>query len=284
MSEPAIKPATIVISSHVARGSIGSRAAVFALETLGFPVWTIPTILLPWHPGHGPATRIVPKAAEFDAFIEDIANAPWTNEIGGILTGYMANPEQVTAVAGLVSSLKEKKPDLRFACDPVIGDGGGLYVAEETAIAIREKLLPLSDILTPNRYELAWICDDDVPITLNDTKDLAGRLGLRSVLVTSVPGDPGNRISNLLLEDDKALLSTHEKLENPPNGTGDLFAALFLGNQLSGIDSINNLQKSTAAVLEILQNTAETGSNELLLAGSVDSLSNPRMNIEVLEL
>ena len=54
--------AVIVVSSHVARGSVGNRAAVFALETLGHPVWAVPTVLLPWHPGHGPATRIVPDA------------------------------------------------------------------------------------------------------------------------------------------------------------------------------------------------------------------------------
>ena len=53
--------AVIVVSSHVARGSVGNRAAVFALETLGHPVWAVPTVLLPWHPGHGRATRIVAK-------------------------------------------------------------------------------------------------------------------------------------------------------------------------------------------------------------------------------
>ena len=48
--------AVIVISSHVMRGSVGNRAAVFALETLGYPVWAVPTIVMPWHPGHGPST------------------------------------------------------------------------------------------------------------------------------------------------------------------------------------------------------------------------------------
>jgi pyridoxine kinase len=57
--------AVIVISSHVARGSVGNRAVVFALETLGFPVWAVPTIILPWHPGHGRATRIVPEKNNF---------------------------------------------------------------------------------------------------------------------------------------------------------------------------------------------------------------------------
>ncbi|MGO8536034.1 pyridoxal kinase, partial [Rhizobium ruizarguesonis] len=40
--------AVIVISSHVVRGSVGNRAAFFALETLGHPVWALPTIERPW--------------------------------------------------------------------------------------------------------------------------------------------------------------------------------------------------------------------------------------------
>ncbi len=57
--------AVIVISSQVARGSVGNRAMVFALERLGFPVWAVPTVLLPHHPGHGPAERIVPDDSAF---------------------------------------------------------------------------------------------------------------------------------------------------------------------------------------------------------------------------
>jgi len=45
--KPDAPRAVIVISSHVARGSVGNRAAVFALETLGFPVWAVPITSLP---------------------------------------------------------------------------------------------------------------------------------------------------------------------------------------------------------------------------------------------
>jgi pyridoxine kinase len=53
------RPGILVISSHVVRGSVGNRAAVFALESLGFPVWAVPTVTLAWHPGQGTAMRIV---------------------------------------------------------------------------------------------------------------------------------------------------------------------------------------------------------------------------------
>ncbi|MGC4034134.1 MAG: hypothetical protein QM754_20835 [Tepidisphaeraceae bacterium] len=74
--------AVIVISSHVARGSVGNRAAVFALETLGFPVWAVPTVILPWHPGHSRATRIVPPVDQFKAMMADLERAPWLGEVG----------------------------------------------------------------------------------------------------------------------------------------------------------------------------------------------------------
>ena len=59
--EPKRRPAIIVATSQVVRGGVGGRAAVFALERLGFRVWFLPTVQLPWHPGHGAATRITPE-------------------------------------------------------------------------------------------------------------------------------------------------------------------------------------------------------------------------------
>ena len=55
----------ISISSHVARGCVGNRAMVFALERLGFETWAVPTVLLPHHPGHGPAEADCARCARF---------------------------------------------------------------------------------------------------------------------------------------------------------------------------------------------------------------------------
>jgi pyridoxine kinase len=89
--------AVIVISSHVVRGSVGNRAAVFALETLGHPVWAMPTIVMPWHPGKGPSTRLRFADSEFQSAIDDLATAPWLGEVSAILTGYFGSPAQSAA-------------------------------------------------------------------------------------------------------------------------------------------------------------------------------------------
>jgi pyridoxine kinase len=153
-----LSPAEIVaISSHVVRGAVGNRAVVFALETMGFPVWSLPTVILPWHPGHGPATRITTPDGQFAAATEDMATSRWAGHIRAVVTGYFGSPDQVAPVARMIRHLKEKAPGLIYACDPVIGDSGGLYVPVAIAEAIRDELLPLADIATPNRYELGWL-------------------------------------------------------------------------------------------------------------------------------
>src|SRR4051794_31944095 len=121
--------AVIVISSHVARGSVSNRAAVFALETLGFPVWAVPTVILPWHPGHGRATRIVPPLDQFKALMADLGRAPWLGEVGAVLSGYLGEAGQAEAVASLVGAGKAKTPDAVYICDPGMGDLGGPFVA-----------------------------------------------------------------------------------------------------------------------------------------------------------
>ena len=147
--------AVIVISSHVIRGSVGNRAAVFALESLGLPVWAVQTITLPWHPGHGPATRLVPDEKQFASVIDDLCQSPWLPEVGAVLTGYLGDPSQAKAIKKLVMVAREKNPDLVYLCDPVIGDQHGLYVSEDTVTEIKENLLPIADITTPNRFELS---------------------------------------------------------------------------------------------------------------------------------
>jgi pyridoxine kinase len=145
----------IVISSHVAYGGVGNRAAVFALERLGFPVVSVPTVVLPVHAGRGRFTRIVAPPADFAALLADIVQqAP---PAGAILSGYLAAGDQVDAVAALVAAVKSRNPDALYLLDPVLADDGRLYMPAALVAAMRDRLLPLADIVTPNRFELEFL-------------------------------------------------------------------------------------------------------------------------------
>ena len=271
--------AVIVVSSHVARGSVGNRAAVFALETLGHPVWAVPTVLLPWHPGHGRATRIVPDADQFSAFVKDLERAPWLGEVAGVLSGYLGDARQAADVASLVHRVKATNPNAIYVCDPVMGDAGGLYVPEATAEAMRDLLLPLADIATPNRFELEWIVGAKLE-DLRSTIAAALDLGPPRMLVTSAPAMMAGGIGNLLVTSTEALLAEHRQIPRPPNGLGDLTAAVFLARLMAGQPDAKALQTTTAAVYEILARTAKRGGDELQLETDARSLSHPMAMVQ----
>jgi pyridoxine kinase len=285
MSETAsgARRAVVVISSHVARGAVGNRAAVFALETLGFPVWAVPTVILPWHPGHGRATRIVPSAEQFSALLADLERAPWLGEVGAVLSGYLGDASQAEAVASLVKAVKRQNPGALYACDPVMGDSGGLYVPEQTAIALRDRLVPLADIATPNRYELEWLAAAKLP-DLRATIAAALDAGPPTMLVTSAQSMIADGTGNLLLDGRHALLCEHRLIDKPPNGLGDLTAAVYLARVLSGQPAAKALQSTTAAVYEILARTAKRGGDELQLETDAQSLSHPMAMVQLRHL
>ena len=269
------KPSIITISSHVARGAVGNRAIVFALERLGFPVWSVPTVMLPWHPGHGPATRIIPAGDKFSAFLDDLANAPWIGEVGGILSGYLGAPDQAASIARLIRSVRERNPGVAYVCDPVIGDNGGLYVEEPTARSVRDVLAPMADVVTPNRFELEWLTESSNKNMITSAR----ALGRNTVLTTSA--FTGVSTGNVLVSPDGAFTVRHEAVADPPNGPGDLTAALYLSHILSGKDEQTALHCATCSVFALLKRSKCRGADELTLAADADCLTDPPLDLAV---
>ncbi|HVY20701.1 MAG TPA: pyridoxal kinase [Bauldia sp.] len=267
------KPAVIAVNSHVARGSVGGRASVFALQRMGFPVWSVPTVLLPWHLGHGRASRIAPDNALFEALVADIAGAKWLSEVGGMLSGYFGSVDQVASVADLAAAVKARNPGGLFLCDPILGDSHGRFQPEALVTAIRDRLMPVADIATPNRYELAWLTG--MRIDSNDRLVAAARaLGPREVVVTSALANPG-KFGALVVTRDEAHLVFHREIENAPHGTGDLFAALYLGHRLKGAIPSDAMGRAVSAVVRLLEIARDANADEMPLAEGQDAFAAP---------
>lgn len=281
----ALPPAVVSISSHVVRGAVGNRSAVFVLESFGFPVWAVPTVVLPWHPGHGAGTRIVPDTEQFGLMLDELAASGWTGEVGAILTGYMAGAGQARVAARFVAAMKERHPRILHLCDPVIGDHGGLYVSLDTAAAMRDELLPLADIATPNRHELAWLAGTGPLDTAEAVAAAARGIPPAMVLATSTPAFMRGSIANLLaLADGGTFLAEHRLVDGPPNGSGDLVSALFLAHVLRGLTPEDALARTTASIFEIVSRAAARGSDELMPQADRESLTRPAAMISVRNL
>lgn len=253
--------AVLAISSHVVVGRVGLRAIAPALEAFALPTHILPTVTLPWHPGHGPGTRS-PNAG-FDDLLADLA-ALEPGDLDGILTGYFADVGQVRSAAQFVRQMKAQDDNLVYLCDPVLGDGSTLYVPLDVAEAIRDELVPLADILTPNVFELSWLTQTEI----SDPEDAAVASHAlsptaRMVLASSVPADTDAHMTMVLTlpprggateSDDTVEVQTmaHERFDTAPKGTGDLMAAVMLALVLSGASPEDILSRTTYVMFEMV--------------------------------
>ena len=91
-------------------------------------------------------------------------------------------------------------------------------------------------------------------------------------------------IANLLLRDGEAMLAEHRKVENPPKGTGDVTAALFLSHLLDGETPDKALQASVASIFELVARAAGRGADELMLETDSASINRPMAMVSMRKL
>lgn len=225
----------LAISSQVAWGPVGNSAAVPAMMQQGAEVLALPTIMLSNHPGHGAPEGLAMPAATLAAMLARLEALGALEGLSGILTGYFANAEQVAAVAQFIP----RQAHALYLCDPVIGDDPkGLYVPEAVAGAIRDKLLPLCHIATPNRFEREWL--GDIPA--------------REILTTSLPD--GDHLITRLEAEGETLTHRTLKRQHVPHGTGDLLGGLYLAARLEGPPA-KAFEKSMAKLEAVIARSAD---------------------------
>jgi pyridoxine kinase len=268
-------PTILSLSSQVARGHVGHSAAVFAWQRLGIEVVALPTILLSNRPDypHRAGERVTPEL--LDDMLAAIEANGWMGEIDAVFTGYLPSAAHVGVAARLVARLKAANPGVLYCCDPILGDDpDGLYIAEEAATALRETLLPVADVVTPNRFELAWLTGRAVR-SLSDAVSAARSMARPLVLTTSAPSvsTQSGELTNLLVEGGKAWGATVEQRAAVPHGTGDLVAALFFGHMLRSRPAPEALALATAGIEAVIE--ASVGRDELNLIGSQENWAAP---------
>ena len=237
----------LAISSYVAFGSVGLAAIVPALHWLGHEVIALPTVVLSNHPGYPRFAGESIPAAQIGAMLEAMEANGWLADTSAVISGYLPSPAHVAEARSAVERVRRANPSALYLCDPVFGDEPeGLYLSEATASAIRDELLPLASLATPNRFELAWLAGlpvGDPP----EARQAAWALGVPSVLATSIPASD-NRLANVLVQKDEAISCYVRRRESAPHGTGDLLAAMYLGRRLNGETPANALSAAASAV------------------------------------
>ncbi len=258
------------ISSQVARGHVGNSAVAPGLRALGHEVWPVPTVVLSNHPGHGAAAGFAVGSGDITAMLDQLEQHGWLKDCDAVLTGYFRDRGQCGAAAERIADMKSRKPGLIYCCDPVLGDDpAGLYVPQDVAAAVRDTLLPLADLATPNRFELAWLSDCDVT-DARDALSAARKLAVDHVAVTSVAGEAGT-LTGLWLEPGDAHSVSTPRLENVPHGVGDLFAGLATAHLAEGQTGAQCLALTVAEIAHVIAKSR--GHDEIDMAASLPGLA-----------
>lgn len=274
------------IQSAVAYGHVGNSAAVFPLQRIGVEVMPVYTVAFSNHTGYGAwrGPLIAPAdVAEVIAGIEDRGVFP---RIDVILSGYQGSEGIADVIIDTVARVKAANPAAVYACDPVMGNAvSGCFVAPEIPILLRERVVPVADIITPNQFELGFLTGTE-PGDLDSTLDAADRaraMGPGTVLVTSVerPDRPEGTIEMLAVTGEGAWIVQTPRIPMKANGSGDVTAALFTAHLQAAGDPADALARTASSVFDLLDATHRSGERELQLVEAQESYAHPRMQFEV---
>lgn len=274
------------IQSAVAFGHVGNSAAVFPLQRIGVEVLPVYTVNFSNHTGYGAwrGPLISPAdVADVLAGIEDRGVFP---EIDVVLSGYQGGEGIADVIIDAVARVKKANPDAVYACDPVMGNAkSGCFVAPAIPELLRERVVPVSDILTPNQFELGFLTGtepDSIDSTLASA-DLLRERGPRTILVTSVerPDREADTIEMMVVDDAGAWIVQTPLIPMKANGSGDVTAALFTAHYRRSGDAADALARTASSVFDLLSNTFESGSRELRLVESQEAYANPRLQFTV---
>jgi len=277
------------IQSAVAYGHVGNSAAVFPLQRIGVEVLPVYTVNFSNHTGYGAWRGPLISPDDVRDVITGIEERGVLPQIDVVLSGYQGGEGIGDVIIDAVDRVKAANPSAIYACDPVMGNAkSGCFVAPAIPVLLRERVVPVADIITPNQFELGFLTGTE-PDTIESTlasADAARAMGPRTVLVTSVerPDRDPDTIEMLVVDDSGAWIAQTPLLPMKANGSGDVTAALFTAHYRDTGSAAEALARTTSSVFDLLRTTHESGERELQLVESQEFYAHPRMQFEVRQL
>ncbi|CCW68030.1 unnamed protein product [Phytomonas sp. Hart1] len=295
------------IQSHVTHGYVGNKAAVFPLQVHGFDVDPVNTVSLSNHSGYPIIRGHRMDLAEYLVLMEGLRGNDFLKSYHYLLSGYINNKEIVCYLSETVNEIRESRQkaglgELRYICDPVLGDNGVLYCKNEVVEAYRS-ILHIADVLTPNYFEASVLSGVDV-------KDLSSAItaaewfhtkGTACVVIKSFPvlDDPSqlqflvsiaerNPKDRSLVLPPKMFTGKLRRFQGHYTGTGDIFGASLLAFYHN-----HSLETAVGKAMSVLQDLIKTtyercggekaslSARELRVTDSTESLLRPKAKVLV---
>jgi hydroxymethylpyrimidine/phosphomethylpyrimidine kinase len=191
-------------------------------------------------------------AQQLDSVLSDLA-------VGAIKTGMLANAAIVEAVASMLGSAPSKP----LVVDPVmVATSGDVLLAPEAVGALKQRLLPLATLVTPNLAEAALLLGDkeagDEPEMVGQARALRAA-GCRAVLIKGGHG-AGEAAVDILVDAAGVERFVRPRIATPhSHGTGCTLSAAIAALLACGVALSEAVGRAKAFVWHGLQHGRELG-------------------------
>ena len=227
------------LKTFAAFGVYGATAitAVTAQNTEHvFDVWPLPTEVV---------------AAQIDAVAADI-------DIDAVKTGMLASSAIVEVVAAAVTRWRLAN----LVVDPVmVAKSGDRLIAGEAIAHLKERLLPLATLVTPNRPEAEALAGMTID-NLDDARAAARRIQALGAAAVVIKGGhfEGEMLVNLVFDgSDFHELTTERIRSRHTHGTGCTFASATAALLARGLGVVEAVQGATEYVAGAVRHGLEVG-------------------------
>ena len=195
--------------------------------------------------------------AQIDACFDDF-------DIHAVKLGMLANAEVINLVA---DALERHRPQ-HVVLDPVMVATSGAKLLEDSALrALRERLLPLATLLTPNTPEAELLLGRRIK-SANDSEDAAAALlamGTGAVLLKGGHLQEGNRVIDRYFDGVSNEEFSHARLPVDAHGTGCTLASAITAQLCRGLSMANACEAAIDYVARGLAGGFAPGRSDVLV-------------------
>lgn len=161
--------------------------------------------------------------------------------ISAVRIGMLGSSEAARAIASFIRRHQLQKVVL----DPVLKSSSGMdLVSRDGMQALKEKLLPLADVVTPNIDEAAALTG--LPVSNSNEMQAAAlalhRLGAKSVVITGGHLDPPIDLLSMNSKQPVKVFHGEKVIGNSTHGTGCAFATALACNLALGFDLVEGVK------------------------------------------
>jgi hydroxymethylpyrimidine/phosphomethylpyrimidine kinase len=248
-------PIALTIAGSDPSGGAGIQADLKAFHQLGVYGASAITAITVQNTVRASYTKILDAALvrqQIDAVLEDLPP-------NAIKTGALGNPAVVATVAEAV-----KASGATLVIDPVaMGKRGSALLDDDGFRAVREVLIPVAALITPNLEEAERLTDMPVRTT-SEMREAARRIAKLGAVAVLVKGGhlTGDAV-DILFADGRYAEFRAERIDSRhTHGTGCTYSAAITASLAHGFDLEEAVRRAKAYVTEAIRTAPRLGGGE----------------------